>query len=612
VFLTYFVPLGKINSFFLPILQLAQLFFLKKNRKRKKTFYTGEFMKFFKYSLLFSTLLFLNSQDCWAMKEEKTDDEHFFKSPTSICVNPPTLATFYHEDDLLPKNLGPHGEKMVERMLKKYQLTRNKEDIKIYTSSQSSDNGFDFVVVDDHLKKIVFLEVKSTESDKTLLKTKPQKQNAFALLCATKDKKTFSGIVSHLQKTLKKTTKTKIDQLSRQWCEACSNDIKLVQSGDTKSENSKLSLNNHLQSLIEGKDYKFMRVAALTICHSQNTKPLPTPTYYAIVGDGKSNFPKNDDQNKKQRIVNAGLDFLFDNQELSLNEAQEYLYTISEKLKEYRYPIEIINGSQKIIQDNAKDSIIDLIPKKKKDGNKLSESPKEFKIEEKKVIKEKINNKREPKNITEQIDNNFDRELQQKEKEIKKIAENDNTPSLKNNKKRRATVNFPVDDNSPIQPKKPKSDSINSVLKQFVEDKNGDYTKEKLKNDLQEISESSERKKFKLLSSFLYKVINNETIESKFLNIIKQKYQKTALKTLNFEDVEKKIKESMVKDDEVLKEFFKVTISPLFLEKKPKKEEISPQNNQIDEKEEIELSYQDNPKGFKIDPNPEKKKEENK
>ena len=66
-------------------------------------------------------------------------------------------------------------------------------------------------------------------------------------------------------------------------------------------------------------------------------------------------------------------------------------------------------------------------------------------------------------------------------------------------------------------------------------------------------------------------MLNNETLESKFLTIIKQKYQKTALKTLNFEDVEKKIKESMVKDDEVLKEFFKVTISPLFLEKKPKK-----------------------------------------
>lgn len=297
----------------------------------------------------FLTLLLFYPLSAFAMEKEE-----YFQSPDRISCQLPSLVVFHHEDNHPNLDKGNYGEQQLKRTFIKFAAIIG--DMDVYKNNDKSDNGYDFVLVDHGKKLITFLEAKSSDFNTMLQRrpsekpTKKKQQEYKELLLNPGNQTSREKIKTQLQNLL---GDKKVDQLSRRWCyNISSKEVKLDYSSKKDSiEDSSLF---DLKNLIENKHYNFMRLASFTIVNSKDEKgdadnvPIfATTTYYLIIQDGD---PRKEDKKtpasevkKRDIIVNGGLGFLWDNQELGLPKAKDYLNQIYDALFKYHYPIRIID-----------------------------------------------------------------------------------------------------------------------------------------------------------------------------------------------------------------------------------------------------------------------------
>lgn len=307
----------------------------------------ADLLRSHKMKLRFLALLLFYPLSSFATISEKEPASEYFKSPDRISCQRPSLVVFNHEDNYQSLNKGTYGETQLKRTIIKFASIRGNMDL--YKNDNESNQGYDFVLVDHGNQLITFLEAKSSDLN-TMLGRRPStpNQEKYGDLLLSPEKQASRDIIKAQLQSHLEIKRKDCDQLSRKWCyKSFAKAVKLDYSSkkDFTKHSPSLNFKAFIEELIEEQQYKFMRLASLTIVDNKektNNSPITTPTYYAIIQDADSKISASDIE-KKDRIVNASLEFLKDDQEFSLPQAKVYLRQIYDALFSHKYPIQIID-----------------------------------------------------------------------------------------------------------------------------------------------------------------------------------------------------------------------------------------------------------------------------
>lgn len=267
-------------------------------------------------------------------------------SPDTVICELPSLRVI-HEDHTRPFTCqkGLYGEERLKELLDSFgaiKLSRG-EIFKVFHDRNGTDQGFDYFVIDETKKVVIFCEAKCREI-RTLFKNENERDLykyilAEDLIPEALNTKIMERVKKRMIEVLKNITGTSSQTLSRKWCDG---KIRLA------SQSKQGHKENELKKIFEeDTKYKFMRLVSLTIgCSGGGAAPNShkAVTFFSLVRDSKSVHPIGD-REKLIRITDGGVEHLIAERELGREESLEYCHCIFSSLSSQKYPIEWLQAS---------------------------------------------------------------------------------------------------------------------------------------------------------------------------------------------------------------------------------------------------------------------------
>ena len=280
------------------------------------------------------------------------------------CLLPIMKKTEAHKD---LKNLskGTYGEECLKEILD--YIAQTNEQFSLFEKTRSSsDNGFDYIAVDEKNKIVIFCEAKSGVIE-TLFNSNIEKSSHNGIL--KKNFKLSKEILERIRyRTQQRMLRNKeIRTFSRRWCDEQIN--KFPQSKD------KRSISEYIRN-----DYKFVRLLSLTLGKSeyQTGELCKTATYFSIVRDGNGEkISSFSDEKSKDCYINGKIILLRSERELEEKAAKNYLRSLFNPLQDQNVDIEELNEAFATSVMAAKDNEDESLSNKRK---KMEHKPLEAKI----------------------------------------------------------------------------------------------------------------------------------------------------------------------------------------------------------------------------------------